>query len=106
MSLIPQAESMNRLRELTREGVVLVDYGAPRCPPCRTLEPILEELGQELAGSARVVYVDCDALPDAAAAAGVMSTPTVVVYKDGLPMEKLVGLRSKAAYRLAAEKQC
>ncbi|MFC4807716.1 thioredoxin family protein [Paenibacillus sp. GCM10023250] len=104
MSPIPRAESVNQLNELTREGVVLVDYGAPWCQPCRTLEPILRELGEELAGSARIVYVDCDALPDAAAAAGVMGTPTVVVYKDGQPMEKLVGLRSKAAYRLAAEK--
>ncbi|MBP3964742.1 thioredoxin family protein [Paenibacillus lignilyticus] len=102
---IQQVQSMEHLHQLVEDGVVLVDYGAPHCPPCHTLLPVLEELSAELEHQLRIAYVDCDKLPEAAASAGVMGTPTVIVFKNGRPMDKLVGLRPKAAYRLAAEKQ-
>ncbi|SDX61791.1 co-chaperone YbbN [Paenibacillus sp. CF384] len=102
---IEQVENLEHLRQLIGDGVVLVDYGAPHCPPCHRLLPILEELAVELEEQLRIAYVDCDKLPDAAASAGVMGTPTVIVFKDGQPMDKLVGLRPKSAYRLAAERQ-
>lgn len=101
---IRSATSHDELISFMKEGLVLVDYGATWCPPCKTLLPILEELGSELDGIATIVQVDCDELPDAASAAGVMSMPTVVVYKDGSPMDKLVGLRPKAVYRQAVDK--
>lgn len=103
MSMI-NAESHADLKSMVSEGLALVDYGAPWCPPCRTLLPILDELDRELNGQVPIVKVNCDDLPDAASEAGVMSLPTVIVYKNGEPMEKLVGLRPKNVYRQALDK--
>ncbi|WP_410513331.1 thioredoxin [Paenibacillus sp. BR2-3] len=85
--------------ELQQGGTVLVDYGAPWCAPCKVLLPLLEELHQEFGDAVSIVKVNCDELPQLAAEAGVMSMPTVIVYKEGQPMEKLVGLRPKAVYQ-------
>ncbi|MNJ81632.1 Thioredoxin [compost metagenome] len=53
-----------------------------------------------MAGEVSFVKVDCEELPAAASAAGVMGMPTVIVYKNGVPMDKLVGLRSKEQYKV------
>ncbi|UVI33012.1 thioredoxin family protein [Paenibacillus spongiae] len=103
MSLL-RAESSDMLHELVREGVVLVDYDSMWCPPCKVLVPILEEIGRELTGKVRMVKVDCDELPESAAEAGVMGTPTVIVFKDGEPVDKLVGLRPKSQYIAVLER--
>lgn len=98
------AESLADLKSVVKKGLTLVDYGAPWCPPCRTLLPILKELDRDLKGQIPIVKVNCDDLPDAASEAGVMSMPTVIVYKNGEPMEKLVGLRPKNVYRQVLDK--
>ncbi|ULO07024.1 redoxin domain-containing protein [Paenibacillus sp. 19GGS1-52] len=85
--------------ELQGGGTVLVDYGAPWCPPCKVLLPLLEELHQEYGNTVSILKVNCDDLPELAAEAGVMSMPTVIVFKEGQPMEKLVGLRPKSVYQ-------
>lgn len=90
--------------QLQEGGTVLVDYGAPWCPPCKTLLPLLDELHEEYGESVAIVKVNCDELPELAGAAGVMSMPTVIVYKDGQPMEKLVGLRPKSVYQAVLNK--
>ncbi|MBY9079910.1 thiol reductase thioredoxin [Paenibacillus sp. HN-1] len=96
---IQHAESAEGLREKVKSGgLVLVDYGAEWCAPCRNLTPILEDLSREYNGAVSVVKVDCDELPELAAEAGVMGLPTVVVYKGGQPVEKLVGLSPKPVY--------
>jgi thioredoxin 1 len=98
------AENETVLRATINEGVTLVDYNAPWCPPCKPLIPILEELNEAYADSIRIIKVNCDDLPGAASEAGVMSMPTVILYKDGVPMEKLIGLRPKAAYQAIIDK--
>lgn len=99
------AESKSMLDgELAKGGTVLVDYGAPWCPPCKGLLPILEELDRENGDRVRIIKVNCDELPDAAAEAGVMGLPTVVVYQDGQPVEKLIGLRPQPAYQGVIDK--
>lgn len=98
------AENEAALRATINEGITLVDYNAPWCPPCKPLLPILEELEEAYAGSIRIIKVNCDDLPGAASEAGVMSLPTVILYKDGAPMEKLIGLRPKSAYQAIIEK--
>ncbi|WP_379127827.1 thioredoxin family protein [Paenibacillus sp. sgz500958] len=93
------ADSASALHnQLQLGGTVLVEYGAPWCAPCRTLMPILEELDHEYGNEISIVEVNCDELPELASEAGVMGLPTVVIYKGGVPVEKLVGLRPKAAY--------
>lgn len=84
--------------ELAGNRLALVEYGAAWCPPCRVLAPILEELEREEGSRVRVLQVDCDDQPELAGEAGVMSMPTVILYRGGQPTEKLVGLRPKAVY--------
>ncbi|WP_274653253.1 thioredoxin family protein [Paenibacillus humicola] len=86
------------------EGVTLADFGAPWCPPCRALEPVIEELAGEFGNRAAVVAVNCDESPKTAADFGVMSLPTVIVFHNGEPVEKLGGLRPATAYRSLIEK--
>lgn len=64
-------------------GAVLVDFGAPWCSPCKALEPLVVALGGELAGQLTVAKIDIDATPDLAVELGVMSVPTLMLFKDG-----------------------
>ncbi|THF84718.1 thioredoxin family protein [Cohnella fermenti] len=79
--------------------VAVVEFGAVWCPPCRVLLPLLDELSDEYGGAVKFAKVDCDESPDLASSFGVMSMPTVVFFRDGVPENKLVGLRPKQAYR-------
>lgn len=83
---------------LRPQGVTFVDFGAPWCPPCKVLKPLLDELGEENADRLSVLEVNCDDSPALASEYGVMSMPTVIVFHNGEPVEKLVGLRPKSAY--------
>ncbi|MEC2076837.1 thioredoxin [Metabacillus fastidiosus] len=81
----------------TNEGVVLVDFWAPWCGPCKMIAPVLEELDQELAGKAKIVKVDVDENQETAGKYGVMSIPTLLVLKDGEVVDKAVGFQPKEA---------
>lgn len=75
---------------------VLVEFGAAWCPPCRALAPILEQLSQEFQGRLTVATVDTDESPRAAASLGIMGLPTLVLYKNGAPVERFIGFQPKA----------
>ena len=75
---------------------VLVDFGAEWCGPCRALAPIVEDLATEYDGRLKVGTVDIDHSKGVAAEFGIMSVPTIIFFKDGQPVDKIVGLRSKA----------
>lgn len=83
---------------IRQSGVTLVDFGAPWCPPCKVLKPILDEIGVQFGDKLSVLEVNCDESPAAASEYGIMSMPTVIVFHNGQPVEKLVGLRPKAVY--------
>ncbi|MER0122707.1 thioredoxin [Streptococcus sp. ZJ93] len=76
-------------------GVTLVDFGATWCPPCQMMEPIVEELAQEFEGRASVTKVDVDQSPELAQLFNVRSIPTIVLFKDGQPVDATLGVQSK-----------
>lgn len=75
---------------------VLVDFWAPWCAPCRMQAPIVEELDSELCGKVIFAKVNVDENLNVATALGIASIPTLMIYKDGKVVEKIVGLTSKA----------
>jgi thioredoxin 1 len=75
---------------------VLVDFWAEWCGPCKTIAPILEELAGEQAGKLQIAKVDVDDNQGLARQYGVQSIPTMIVFKDGVEVHRLVGARGKA----------
>ena len=83
-------------------GLVLVDFWAPWCAPCRMLGPIIEEVAGEVEGVS-VGKLNVDENPQTAQEYKIMSIPNVILFKDGEPVEAIVGLRTKEAYLEAIE---
>jgi thioredoxin len=76
---------------------VLVDLWAAWCGPCLSLAPAIEQLASELAGRVKVAKLNIDESPATAARFGVRSIPTMLVFKNGREVDRLVGLQSKSA---------
>ncbi len=83
---------------LNAEGVVLVDFWAPWCGPCKMLTPIMEQVEEEIGDKAKIGKLNVDENPETAGKYKVMSIPTVKVFKDGEEVESLVGLQTKEVY--------
>lgn len=77
--------------EFTKEGVVLVDVWAPWCGPCRVISPIVDRVSSEFYGKAKVGKLEADSNRDIVSELGIRNIPTLLVYKDGEIVDKLVG---------------
>ena len=82
---------------------VLVDFWATWCGPCRMIAPIIEELAADYEDRVIVGKVDVDEEADLAQRYGIMSIPCVILFKNGQPVEQMVGARPKAAFVQAIE---
>jgi thioredoxin 1 len=80
---------------------IVVDFGAPWCPPCRAIAPILEELAGEYAGRLAVATVNIDQEPRWASTFGVTGLPTLIVFKQGQEVQRLRGAAPKRVLKEA-----
>jgi thioredoxin 1 len=78
---------------LNSEVPVLVDFWATWCPPCRMIAPIVEQIHGELGDKVKVVKMDTDENPATSMSLGIMSIPTVIIFKDGKQADRTIGYR-------------
>jgi thioredoxin 1 len=82
---------------LSSSTPVLVDFWATWCGPCKMVAPVLEEIAGEKVGQLTVAKIDVDANPTTARDFQVVSIPTMILFKDGAPVKRIVGAKGKAA---------
>jgi len=78
---------------------VLVDFWAEWCAPCRMVAPVIEQINLEYEGAIKVGKLDVDASPVISAQLGVMSIPTIILFKDGVAIQRMVGFQPKPSLK-------
>src|SRR5664279_4897838 len=89
---------------LGSEKLVVVDFWAPWCGPCKMVSPIIEELAKDYAGKVVVGKMNVDDNQEVSGTYGVMSIPTVMVFKGGKPIQSLIGAQGKQTYQREIDK--
>jgi thioredoxin 1 len=95
MSELVQQITDDQFQSTIAQGVTLVDFWAPWCGPCKMIAPILDELAGELQGKAKIVKINVDDNPVVAGQFGIMSIPTLLLFKDGKKVDQKVGGQPK-----------
>jgi thioredoxin 1 len=91
-------------QNLKEAGTMFVDFWAPWCGPCRMVGPVVEQLAEEMRGRLTFGKINIDENADAAMRYGVVSIPTMILFKDGKEVERIVGARNKSFLSQAIER--
>lgn len=81
----------NNFKDSVKEGLTFVDFWAPWCGPCRMLSPVIDSLSEKYKGKINIVKINIDENKEVASKYGIMSIPTMVLFKDGKAVEKVSG---------------
>ena len=92
MSSVSAIKQVDFEREVLGSDIpVLVDFWAPWCPPCRAIAPAVDSVAAQFAGKAKVYKLDIDEEPAISDQYGVQSIPTLIIFKNGRPVDQIVG---------------
>ena len=89
----------NNFHNEVSKGVTLVDFFADWCGPCKAITPIVTELADELQGKASIAKINVDDAQGIASEFGVASIPTLILFKDGKEVKRVVGVKDKNTLR-------
>lgn len=104
MSLVHVTDSNFKEEVLENKGLVLVDFWAPWCGPCRMIGPTIEALAEEQKDTVKVCKMNVDEEREIAGGYGIMSIPTVMLFKDGEIVETMIGLQDKSTFEEVIKK--
>ncbi len=90
--------TQNNFKQMTSNGLILVDFWAPWCGPCKMVAPVLNEIADEQQGKLRVGKVNVDNQQALAAKFKVRSIPTLILFKNGKDVKRIVGAKTKKGY--------
>jgi thioredoxin 1 len=83
---------------VTKSGLVMVDFWAAWCTPCKMIVPIMNDIADEYKGKVRIGKLNVDQSRQTAAKYGIRSIPTVIIFKNGKEFKRIVGVKSKSVY--------
>lgn len=103
MSLLHLTDNNFKKEVLESDLPVLVDYWASWCGPCKMISPLIEDLAKEYAGKIKIGKLNVDESPKTATLYGIMSIPTLILFKDGKVVDQVVGALNKAELKKKIE---
>ncbi len=98
-----EISSTKKFENMIQNGVTLIDFNAPWCGPCRSQEPIIKNLTEAFKGRAKIEVINIDNHQNIAAKLGIQSIPTLIVFKKGKELQRLVGLQPESILADAIE---
>jgi thioredoxin 1 len=104
-NLIDVTDTTFEAEVINADKPVLVDFWAPWCGPCKALGPVLSEIAEQRGEQIKIVKVNIDENQQMAMKLGVMSIPTMVFFKDGQPVDKMVGAHPKGSIEAKIDRQ-